>query len=427
MIIAIVGASGFIGKHLTAYLSAKGHEVICISRNVISKQEELALVLSKSRIVINLAGAPINQRWTDGNCRVIFDSRVYTTKILVDAINSLEHKPELFISTSAVGYYPYNRTVDESWKGSLGGLLSNVTTVWEYEALKVSSDTRLVIMRLGMVMSFFGGVFPRMFASRRFGVVFTMGSGRQMFPWIDIRDVIRAIEMIISTPTMKGTYNFVAPERISQNRFVHKVAKHFGCLIHFHVPAFVLKLIMGESSELLLKGQSVVPKRLIESGFKYIAPQVDDFLRNPDTSTVKNIDFNRYVGKWYEVARYDNRFERGLIMATANYSLVGRYIKIENAGVEEKTGKYRVAHGKAVVSKLNGSRLRVSFLPFIYSDYNILELDETSYSYAVIGSNSYKYLWILSRSPHLKDEVKQLLLKKLEKRGYDISQLLWMK
>ena len=393
-----------------------------------SKQEELALELSKSRIVINLAGAPINQRWTDRNCRVIFDSRVKVTKILVNTINSLEHKPELFISTSAVGYYPSNRTVDESWEGSLGGLLSNVTTVWEYEALKVSGDTRLVIMRMGMVMSFFGGIFPKMFASRRFGAVFTMGSGRQMFPWIDIRDVIRAIEMIISTPAMKGVYNFVAPERICQNSFVRKVAKHFGCWIHFHVPAFLLKLIMGESSELLLKGQNVVPKRLIESGFKYIAPRVDDFLRKPDISTVKNVDLKRYVGKWYEVARFDNRFEKGLIMTTANYSLADdRYIKIENAGVEKKTGKYRNAHGKAVVSKSNGSRLRVSFVPFIYSDYNILELDETSYSYAVIGSNSYKYLWILSRSPHLEDEVKQLLLNKLEKRGYDISQLLWMK
>lgn len=145
-----------------------------------------------------------------------------------------------------------------------------------------------------------------------------------------------------------------------------------------------------------------------------------------NTETVKELDLNRYLGTWYEIARFDHRFERGLVGATATYSMRddGK-IKVINQGYENTLdGKLSVAEGKA---KLTGDpgKLKVSFFWIFYGDYYILELDN-NYQWALIGSSSDKYLWILSRTPQLDDQTKGLILKKAEKRGYDTSKLIWV-
>jgi lipocalin len=145
-----------------------------------------------------------------------------------------------------------------------------------------------------------------------------------------------------------------------------------------------------------------------------------------NTETVKELDLNRYLGTWYEIARFDHRFERGLVGATATYSMRddGK-IKVINQGYENTLdGKLSVAEGKA---KLTGDpgKLKVSFFWIFYGDYFILELDN-DYQWALIGSSSDKYLWILSRTPQLDDQTKGLILKKAEKRGYDTSKLIWV-
>lgn len=142
--------------------------------------------------------------------------------------------------------------------------------------------------------------------------------------------------------------------------------------------------------------------------------------------TVKSLDLNRYLGKWYEIARFDHRFERGLVGATATYSMLddGK-IKVLNQGYKNTlNGELSVAEGKA---KLTGDpgKLKVSFFWIFYADYFVLELDD-EYQWALIGSSSEKYLWILSRTPKLDDQTKGLILKKAEKRGYDISKLIWV-
>lgn len=142
--------------------------------------------------------------------------------------------------------------------------------------------------------------------------------------------------------------------------------------------------------------------------------------------TVKSLDLNRYLGKWYEIARFDHRFERGLVGATATYSMRddGK-IKVLNQGYKNAlNGELSVAEGKA---KLTGDpgKLKVSFFWIFYADYFVLELDD-EYQWALIGSSSEKYLWILSRTPQLDDQTKGLILKKAEKRGYDISKLIWV-
>ncbi len=147
-----------------------------------------------------------------------------------------------------------------------------------------------------------------------------------------------------------------------------------------------------------------------------------------DKSGITSFDLNRYLGKWYEIARYDHIFERDLVGCEAEYTLRddGK-IKVLNSGyLKTLDGPYKESTGKAKFNK-NGKpgQLRVSFFGPFYSDYNILEL-APDYSYSVVGSNSPKYLWILSRTPHLEPEVQDKIIKNLQKRGYDTSKLLWV-
>jgi lipocalin len=142
--------------------------------------------------------------------------------------------------------------------------------------------------------------------------------------------------------------------------------------------------------------------------------------------TVKEVDLQRYLGKWYEIARFDHSFERGLVGATATYSMRddGK-IKVLNQGFKNTLdGELSKAEGKAKLTDEPG-KLKVSFFWIFYADYYILELDE-NYQWALIGSKSDKYLWILSRTPKLEDNVKNLILHHAAKRGYDTSKLIWV-
>lgn len=149
-----------------------------------------------------------------------------------------------------------------------------------------------------------------------------------------------------------------------------------------------------------------------------------------DKTTVSKLDLKRYMGKWFEIARFDHRFERGLIGNTAEYKLLSNgTVQVINQGYKEGfKGKPEIAEGKAKLpDPSEPGRLKVSFFLWFYGEYNVLELDSVNYSYALIGSSSDKYLWILSRTPQLPEITKKLLLEKAEKRGYDTSKLIWVK
>ncbi len=145
-----------------------------------------------------------------------------------------------------------------------------------------------------------------------------------------------------------------------------------------------------------------------------------------DVSTVQELDLQRYLGTWYEIARFDNRFERDLVGVTATYSLrEDGKIKVLNQGYENTLdGKLSVAEGKAKLTDKPG-KLKVSFFWIFYADYLVMELDD-NYQWALIGSSSDKYLWILSRSPKLENNIKNLILHQAAKRGYDTSKLIWV-
>lgn len=146
-----------------------------------------------------------------------------------------------------------------------------------------------------------------------------------------------------------------------------------------------------------------------------------------DKTVVKNLDLNKYLGTWYEIARYDHGFERGLVGVTANYSLrPDGKIKVLNKGYKGSlNGKLSEATGKAKIPdpKNNPAKLKVSFFLFFYGDYFVMELDK-DYQWALIGSSSDKYLWILSRTPQMDKDTYNSLIENLKKRGYDISKLI---
>lgn len=150
--------------------------------------------------------------------------------------------------------------------------------------------------------------------------------------------------------------------------------------------------------------------------------------KNLDLSVVQNFDINRYLGEWYEIGRFDHSFERGLVGTKAMYTLNKGGIKVVNTGYKDSfDGKFKEAIGRGKFAERNPSaKLKVAFFLWFYGQYNILELDQENYSYALIGSSSDKYLWILSRTPQLEKEKLDFLVKRAEERGYDISKIIWV-
>lgn len=148
-----------------------------------------------------------------------------------------------------------------------------------------------------------------------------------------------------------------------------------------------------------------------------------------DETTVPNLDVNRYMGRWYEIARYQHSFEKDLEGVQTFYTLQDNgMIKVENSGYKDSLGgKYKEIVGKARQKKGGSAgELEVSFFLFFYSDYKILELDTVNYNYALVGSSSDKYLWILSRTPQMKPEDLDFLLTRIAERGYSVDNLYWV-
>ncbi|MDD4109232.1 MAG: lipocalin family protein [Prolixibacteraceae bacterium] len=150
---------------------------------------------------------------------------------------------------------------------------------------------------------------------------------------------------------------------------------------------------------------------------------------NMDLSTIKELDLERYMGKWYEIARFDHSFERNLTGVSATYNLRpdGRITVINQGYKDSPEGKHKVAEGKAKQpDPSEPGKLKVAFFLFFYADYFILELEE-NYKWALIGSSSDKYLWILSRTPRLEEDVLNDILNRAKRRGYDTGKLIWVK
>lgn len=270
-VIGITGISGLIGKSLSCRFTQPEFEIKPLSRNF--NQEDV----EECDIIINLAGASINQRWTEKNREIIINSRVETTKKIKEYIKKCGTKrPSLLLSASAVGIYPDSdgseaipQFFDEYSTGKADNFLAEVCEKWEKEALELKSDIRVAIIRLGVVLTPKGGALPKMALPFRMGVSGTIGSGLQPFPWVSLEDLERAVEFIINNNELKGVFNITSPIFANNRDLTNFLAARYKSPFKLKIPSFAIRTILGESAILVTRGQYVSPKRLLENGFEF--------------------------------------------------------------------------------------------------------------------------------------------------------------
>lgn len=279
MIIAISGAGGFIGTQLTSFFQNKGNELRRISRiNAGTSIIEIARLLTGVDVIINLAGAPIVGRWNKNYKKILFDSRVVTTRKIVEAVKLLDIKPKILISASAVGIYS-QEGVQTEYKFQLADdYLGEICSAWEKEAKKAAPFTRVAIIRLGMVLGKNGGALSRMLPLFRLGLGGKIASGKQGFSWIHINDMIKAVQFLTENEQLSGEFNLTAPEVVDNSKFTKVLAKVLKRPAFFNVPSFALKIVFGEGAIAVTGGQFAPPKHLLDEGFQFSFPDLEGAL-----------------------------------------------------------------------------------------------------------------------------------------------------
>jgi uncharacterized protein (TIGR01777 family) len=282
--VLVTGATGFIGDALVRRLIARGDRVFVLVRDTLSAQarfgdaplivESLDRIPAETRIdaAVNLAGAPVaGGRWTKRRQSTLLDSRLNTTRAVLELIARLERRPHCLINASAVGFYGDRdrETLDET-SGPRPGFMSTLCRRWEEEAwLAEALGVRVCRLRLGLVLDWSGGVLPMLAMPARFGFGAVIGSGRQWAPWIHRDDVLRLIERAIEDDRYEGPVNAVAPDLVTQAEFTRRLSQSFGWPQWLQVPGWPLRLALGEMADLFLAGQRVVPARLQALGFVF--------------------------------------------------------------------------------------------------------------------------------------------------------------
>jgi len=297
MTIVVSGASGLIGTALVDALRADGHEVVeLVRREARGPQEvtwapqlgargatpELRAALEGAHAVVNLSGAAVaGKRWSDAYKREILDSRVAATTCLATAIAETNDHPRVFVSASASGYYGDTGTEAVGEVAPAGAtFLARVCSAWELAAEAArEAGVRVVHPRTGLVAEPSGGAFGKLLPVVRAGIGGRLGSGRQWWSVISIRDEVAAIRHLIEHDTLEGAVNLAAPEQVTNADLTHRlgVAVHRPTLAI--VPGLALKAVLGEFADELLIDQRMSPQRLLDSGFEFADPTVDDVVR----------------------------------------------------------------------------------------------------------------------------------------------------
>jgi uncharacterized protein (TIGR01777 family) len=299
MKIIVPGGSGFIGRALCSALVRGGHQVAVLSRN----PREAACVLDPvvtvvgwdgvnsgiwehalegSDAIINLAGEPIaDKRWTAQRKMVIRQSRIGTTKLLVEAFARLSQRPTILINGSGIGYYgsrDSTPTTEETPAGT--GFLAELCVAWEDEAKRAEDlGLRVVRLRTGMVLGTDGGALPRMILPFRLFAGGPILPGDQWVSWIHLQDHIGLIQWALSNHRIAGSLNGVAPEPVTMREFCRKLGHVLGRPSWLPVPAFVLELALGELATVMTTGQRVTPTVALRDGYSYQYPELETALR----------------------------------------------------------------------------------------------------------------------------------------------------
>lgn len=278
--IVITGASGFVGKSLTNMFENMGYEVVGIKISDLSNSTKLTDIIDGSKLVINLAGANIINRWSQSYKKLLYSSRIDTTKAIVKAMERSKVKPELFISTSAVGIYKNDKVYDENSTTLNDDFLANLCQDWEVEALKAKTlGVRTAIFRFGIVMGD-GGALAKMLTPFKLGVGGIIGDGKQAFSFIHMDDLLKAYKFLIENETLDGIFNLTAPIPTTNYGLTKALGNSLNRPTIFPLPAFVLNLIFSEGAKVLTDGQSVVPKHLMDSGFQFEYKNIENTINS---------------------------------------------------------------------------------------------------------------------------------------------------
>ncbi|OON77707.1 TIGR01777 family oxidoreductase [Streptomyces tsukubensis] len=287
--IAVAGASGLIGSELVRSLKADGHEVVRLVRRTPAAKDEAewdpqrqwvdSAALAGCDAVVNLAGAGVgDHRWTEGYKREIRDSRVLGTSALAEAVAALDTPPRVFLGGSAIGYYgdTGRQAVDENAPPG-HGFLPDVCVEWEESSAPAAeAGIRTAHARTGLVVAKNGGAWGRLFPIFKAGLGGRMGDGNQYWSFISLHDEVAALRHILDTETLSGPVNLTAPEPLTNREVTAAMSRVLKRPALFPVPATALKVALGEFSGDVLGSQRVLPRQLLDSGFTFAFPEIDD-------------------------------------------------------------------------------------------------------------------------------------------------------
>jgi len=293
MNILIAGGSGFIGTALGDLLRQEGHRVYVLTRKTPKYIDQIhwdgqtsqgwSQRMNEMDAVVNLTGFSLEHwPWTKRQKEKFETSRVVPGLALVSAIQSASRRPGVFLQISGINRYGLrgDGIADESTLAA-DDYLAQLTVKWEAATLSVAEfGIRYVIARSAVVLARRGGLFPLMALPVRLFFGGKLGSGTQAMPWIHIDDAVRALAFLLENERSQGAYNLIAPTPTSNQGFMHEVARTLHRPFWFHVPAFLLKLVLGEMSVLITEGRYSQPRRLLEDGFKFNFPNIEKALED---------------------------------------------------------------------------------------------------------------------------------------------------
>jgi len=294
--ILIVGGTGFIGRNVADYFNNKGYDVNILSRKILpnypfrmyewdplngSIQVE---ALTNQDVIINLSGAGIAEKyWTSKRKKILFSSRIDSTRFLIDTLIRNNIYPRLFIHASAIGFYgnrPDERVNETSNKGE--GFLSYICQAWEKDVRRLD-DTKIkyAILRIGIVLSKKGGSFPKLVFPIKTGFNILFGKGLHSISWIHIVDLMKIIESLIEDTLEPGIYNCVAPQATNQKVFNDQLKRTLHVkTLRIRIPKKMISMIVGEMTEIFCSDQYVVPENLQHQNFEFAFPDLQSALKD---------------------------------------------------------------------------------------------------------------------------------------------------
>ncbi len=294
--VLITGGTGLIGRQLSVKFRQLGYNVSFLGRKKhedgdnkyflwdYKKKYIEDAALENVDYIIHLAGANIGEKiWTSRRRKEIIESRVQTAALIYETVSAMKEKPLAFISASATGFYPGSSGESKKFFESdmpANDFLGKTCILWEGEALRFAKlGLRTVCIRTGIVFSSKGGALKKMLLPLKFGLNPVPGKGTQLLPWIHIEDLCNIYIKAIEDDSMKGPYNAVAPDIVSYEKFACKASEIFGKYnFKIFIPPFFLRILLGEMSGILLKGNRISSEKIISAGYKFIFPKLEQAL-----------------------------------------------------------------------------------------------------------------------------------------------------